>query len=334
MSTLHKICNDGASKSKDDGVCEVVDKLHNMRTSDDNKDCVITNKCANCGKEGNSNDMNTCNRCKMVKYCNATCKKKHRSKHKKKCDRRVAEMHDEALFKQPPQLYGDCPICFLRMPALVTGRRYKTCCGKVICSGCSYATANINLKKQLCAFCRIPAAKTDEESVGRLNKRVEAGDTEAICTLAGLYDQGILGLRQNYTKALDLLHQAGELGHASAYHNIGCAYHHGDGVEVDERKAKHYYELAAMGGNEIARNNLGCMEEDLDNMDKAKKHWMIAAKDGYTDSLTTIQKLHSSGEATKEEYAQALQSYQEYLGEIKSDQRDEAAAYDEEYKYY
>jgi len=58
-------------------------------------------KCASCGKEGNS-DMNTCNKCKMVKYCNAACKKKHRKKHKKACEKRVAELHDEKLFKEPP----------------------------------------------------------------------------------------------------------------------------------------------------------------------------------------------------------------------------------------
>jgi len=43
--------------------------------------------CANCGKESNSSDMNTCNKCKSVKYCNAACKKEHRQKHKKQCER-------------------------------------------------------------------------------------------------------------------------------------------------------------------------------------------------------------------------------------------------------
>jgi len=71
--------------------------------------------CANCGKEGNSDDMNTCNKCKMVKYCNAACKKKHRSKHKKKCKRRVAELHDEQLFKDHPP-NEECPLCFLSRP--------------------------------------------------------------------------------------------------------------------------------------------------------------------------------------------------------------------------
>ena len=56
--------------------------------------------CANCGKEGS--DLNICNKCKAATYCNAACKKKHRSKHKKQCERRVAELHDEMLFKEPP----------------------------------------------------------------------------------------------------------------------------------------------------------------------------------------------------------------------------------------
>ena len=48
--------------------------------------------CANCGKEGDGDNMNTCNKCDLVQYCNAACKKKHKSKHKKKCERRAAEL--------------------------------------------------------------------------------------------------------------------------------------------------------------------------------------------------------------------------------------------------
>ena len=39
------------------------------------------------------------------------------------------------------------------------------------------------------------------------------------------------------------------------------------------------------------------------------------------------------GDATKEVYTKALRSYQAYLDEIKSDQRDEAAAADDD-EYY
>ena len=50
--------------------------------------------------------------------------------------------------------------------------------------------------------------------------------------------------------------------------------------------------------------------------------------------LVSIEDLYLEGEATEEEYTQALLSYQAYLDEIKSDQRNTAAAYDEAYKYY
>jgi len=40
------------------------------------------------------------------------------------------------------------------------------------------------------------------------------------------------------------------------------------------------------------------------------------------------------GHATKEDYTKALQLYQTYLGEIKSNQRDEAASADEDNRYY
>jgi len=69
-------------------------------------------------------------------------------------------------------------------------------------------------------------------------------------------------------------------------------------------------------------------------MDRALKHYMIALKGGYADSLKYIQLLYSNGHVTKEDYATALRSYQAYLSEIKSKQRDEAAAADDCFRYY
>jgi len=37
---------------------------------------------------------------------------------------------------------------------------------------------------------------------------------------------------------------------------------------------------------------------------------------------------------TKDDYAKALRAHQSYLDEVRSDQRDEAAAHSDEYKYY
>jgi len=292
-TTTSDDCN-GASKSNDDGVCEVNDILRNISTNDDDNNEILLDICANCGKEG-SDVKNTCNKCNMVIYCNAACKKKHRSKHKKACDKRVAELHDEKLFKQPPLLHEDCPICFLRMPTLDTGRRYKSCCGKIICNGCSHAPVYDNqgnkVTGKLCAFCRIPVPESDEEVIGRMKKPAETGDPIAIFNMGVYYYEGLYNLPQHYTKALDWYQRAAELGHAGAQFNIGITYIDGGGIEVDKKKAKHYYELAAMQGDSYARHNLGVIEFQEGNMDRATKHFIIAVEGGYNDSLnSTISK--------------------------------------------
>ena len=89
--------------------------------ADDMKNMHITSTdkvdvCANCGKDGGNNGLKACTACKLVKYCNRDCQMAHRSKHKKACRKRAAEMRDEELFKEPPN--KDCPICLLRLPLL------------------------------------------------------------------------------------------------------------------------------------------------------------------------------------------------------------------------
>ena len=86
-----------------------------MNTS--SNDNHIISACANCGKgEEESVSLKNCVACKMVKYCSRDCQKAHRSQHKKECRKRAAELHDEALFTQPPPQLEDCPICFQPLP--------------------------------------------------------------------------------------------------------------------------------------------------------------------------------------------------------------------------
>ena len=271
--------------------------------------------CANCDKEGSN--LNICNKCKAATYCNASCKKKHHHKHKEACERRVAELHDgelerkkraaelhdEKLFKKPPH-NEDCLICMLLLPSLITGSKYRACCGKEICSGCIYAVAKRD-GVGLCPFCRTPAP-TSDELVEQIKKRMEIGDAEAIRSLGCHYYHGRYGLQRDYAKALELWHQAGKLGYAPSHFNIGNAYYNGNGVERDEKKALHYWELAAIRGHIKARHNLGIFEGRAGNMDRALKHYMIAARFGYNDSLENIKRSFMNGDATKEDYAKAL----------------------------
>ena len=289
--------------------------------------------CANCGKgEEESSSLKKCGACMSVKYCSAACQKAHRSQHKKECTLRSAELHEVALFKQPPPL-EDCPICFLRMPALRTGNRYQTCCGKRICSGCIHAIT-MTSGKNMCPFCRAPATTSDEEERERINKRMEVGDTVAIHNLGCHYHFGEKGLRQDRGKAFELWHRAAQLGCTKAYHNIGIAYFYGRGMERNEKKAIHYWELAAMGGDDLARNNLGSLEGRARNYDMALKHFMIAVGGGDNESLKLIKQLFMKGLATRDDYAKALKAYQAYISDIKSNDRDKAAAFSDEYHYY
>jgi len=292
--------------------------------------------CANCGKgEEAAINLKACTACKLVKYCSRECQIAHRPQHKKECKRRAKELHDEKLFKQPPPI-EDCPICMIRLPMLGSGRVYMACCGKLICRGCVYAFQSRATKKEhdVCPFCRTPPQKSDEKKIKQYEKRMDTNDPIAIKGIGSMYRDGDYGLPRDQAKALELWHRAGELGSADAYYNIGIAYDTGDGVEVDEKKAVHYWELGAMRGNAEARNNLGAMEGNLGNMDRALKHWMIAARDGYSNSLEGIKIMYKHGDATKDDYAKALQLHQTYVDEIKTAQRDEAAAVREEYKYY
>ena len=175
--------------------------------------------------------------------------------------------------------------------------------------------------------------RSNKEIIKRLQKRAQVDDTEAICTLGCYYFNGVHSLPQDYDKALELYHRAVELGHIGACYNIGCAYNNGKGVEIDKKKAEHYWEQAAMEGRAYARYNLGIFEDNRGDMERALKHYMIAVTFGHHNSLKKIKKLYSNGQASKEEYTQALRAHQKYLDEVRSVQRDKAAAAYEGYKY-
>ena len=230
---------------------------------------------------------------------------------------------DEELFKQPPPK-EDCPICFLPPPLEEEGLQYYVCCGKMICLGCTHAAFTAD-HRDLCPFCRAPRPASSAEFLKRINKRVHANDAVATYNLGCEYLHGREGLQQDYEKAMELFLWAGKLGSAVAYGNVACSYSSGRGVERDEDKAKYYHELAAMGGDAISRNNLGCFDAEAGNIDRAVKHWMIAAEAGYDHSLENIRKSFMHGCATKDDFEKALRAHKEAKDEMKSAQREAVA---------
>jgi TPR repeat protein len=137
-------------------------------------------------------------------------------------------------------------------------------------------------------------------------------------------------LPQDSAKAVTFWRKAGKVG----YNNVGHAYSNGDGVERDKMMAKHYYELAAMEGEVLARHNLGVSEYKAGNYARSLKHYMVAVKGGCTYSVKAIQRMYMAGHVIKDQYANALRFHQAYINEVKSGQRDKAAALHDDYRYY
>jgi len=330
----NQLCGDGGGGSSSEEMisskkeCTSCDQNNVENITEDFSSMAILDNmstCASCGKEGNSDDMNICNKCKTVKYCNAACKKKHRSKHKKACEKRVAELYDEKLFADHPPR-EECPICFLTLPIEGDESGFKSCCGKVICRGCIHAIRECE-GKYLCPFCREPNATSAEEHIKRTKKLMDSGNSEAFNMIAMEYDVGggVMGLPRDYQRALKLYLQAGELGCARGHYNLGQIYREGKGVEMDVNKAKYYYELAAMKGDVHARQNVAAIEGNAGNWERAKKHLILAAKAGLKLSLDGVKRGFMDGVITKDEYATTLRAYHERQKEMKSDQRDKAA---------
>ena len=179
---------------------------------------------------------------------------------------------------------------------------------------------------KLCPFCKAPPPRSNEEEVKRLHKLMEKGNAVAFNQLGGYYAQGINGLSQDWAKANELCLKAGELGCAGGYYNLGYSYEAGIGVEMNKKKANHYYELAAMKGDVQARHNLGNNEYRAGNIQRAYKHLLIAAKAGCKKSLEGIKHGYMNGCITKDEYANTLRESQKSQDEMKCEARDKALA--------
>jgi TPR repeat protein len=163
----------------------------------------------------------------------------------------------------------------------------------------------------------------------QLNKRIEAKDSMALHQVGCFYDEGGLGLRQNYKMAMDYWLRAIKIGPASslgstrAHCSIAEAYEHGEGVVKDMNKAIYHYSLAAMGGNEQARFNLGAFYCKDGDTKKGMMHFAVAARAGDDDCMKEFQRgyISFSGHVANDEYADTMRAYKESKEEMRSEQR-------------
>jgi tetratricopeptide (TPR) repeat protein len=280
--------------------------------------------CANCGIAGVDNiKLEECDKCDLVKYCSAKCRVIHREQHQEGCKKRADELHEKRLFTQPDGTHeGECPICFLPLPLGTEKSTFMSCCGQTICMGCFHANilSNVHdrLKASMCAFCRTSALDV-EECDKRAQERIEANDPPSLCFM------GAEGYRAgDFDKALKYLIKAAELGYADAHLKLCKMYMYGEGIEKDEEKAIYHCEKAAIGGHPIARHTLALCEDYNGNMEKAVKHFIIAANLGYDESMKALLPFYKKGYITKEDYGATLRTHQDAIDATKSSQREVA----------
>ncbi len=278
--------------------------------------------CANCGAAGvdEIKVLEVCTACQSARYyCSDKCREEDQELHSEGCENREAELHDKKLMQQPDETHlGECPLCFL--PLGKQKSTFKSCCSKIICEGCVYAN-HISNGDRRCPFCREPRPKEKGEIRRRKMKRVKANDPAALSHMGRQrYKEG------DYDGAFEYLTKAAELGNAAAHCQLGVMYWKGHGVEKDEEKKIHHYEKAAIGGHPGTRHALALIEEKRGNIERSVKHFVIAANLGFEISMKELWGRYSRGHITKEELEATLRTHQAALDEMKSPQRDAAAA--------
>ena len=152
-------------------------------------------------------------------------------------------------------------------------------------------------------------------------KRVKAGDSAAMVNMGlRLCEEG------DHERAFEYLTKAAELGDMKAHNQLGVMYDRGEGVEMDEGKAVYYWEKAAIIGDPDARHNLGYIEERNGRMDRAVKHFIIAANLGLKGSMKVLWQYYKKGHISKKDLDATLRTHQAAVDAMKSPQREAAAA--------
>ena len=270
----------------------------------------------------------------MARYCCRDCQVSHWPRHKEACKKRAAELFDKELFKDPPER-EECPICMLPFP-YGEGQILFACCGNILCMGCLRAQfkEDVNNGKEFedcraCPFCRTPNTQDKKEQNRWLNRSVERNHAPSMYKLAAHYMRGSGGLEKDMTKAIELFEKSGKLGDAESYGCLGDIYCDGeDGVDINIKKARYYYELGAIGGSTRARLNLAHLDLNGGNFKRGFKHALICAKAGMTKSLETLKFGCKKGYITKDEYAEALRAHQKQHKATRSEMRDEVSGLD------
>jgi TPR repeat protein len=161
--------------------------------------------------------------------------------------------------------------------------------------------------------------ENEEEINQNKRKRAKANDPLVLLQMGMKCDR-----EGDHEGAFQYYSKAATLGNMPAHFNLSVMYKLGDGVEKDMKKKIYHLEEAAIGGHPTARYNLGCVEYEKGRIDRAVKHFIIAANLGDDRALEAVKNGFAGGVMSKEDYEVALRGHQAAIDATKSAQREEA----------
>jgi len=246
---------------------------------------------------------------------------------------------DINTFVLPPR--RKCPICTLPFPFdyNYVNVIFKRCCGHSICGSCDESTFYGELKRRIedetytskvvnfaslqkCQFCRKTPCK---QKLSALEKLAECGNGQAMIQLANLYKNGGDGVQIDYKRYIDLYHMAARADNITGCFHLGKTYWSGESfddivIEKDRDKAMRLFTRGARFGDPACLYCIGLMLCG-DGKDDHVQYFLKAACTGLQEALDAVKKSFILKHVTKEEYAQALRSFQAVHDEINSEER-------------
>lgn len=117
----------------------------------------------------------------------------------------------------------------------------------------------------------------------------------------------------NYEKAVELWHQAADLGSADACFNLGVCYSNGYGTDISMKKAFGFYERAAEAGNKDAKFSVALCylvgKGVYKSYDAAVSIFRELALDGYADAQYYMGVCYENGYGVPVSYEDAMEWY-------------------------
>jgi hypothetical protein len=247
---------------------------------------------------------------------------------------------DMDTFTLPPRDDDDCPICMTPFPFDCTCIAFQVCCGKMLCSACYESTFYGGIQRGIqgqdvwrCLMCReFPWTGQDVSDGNRgdiplVEAHAEKGNKDAMYNLAYRYVNGIQAPR-DVIRGLDMYHMAAVAGHYHACRELGDMYLYGKNVMKNAEKGVRLYIAGIRLGDPISLYKYGKIrslmkENKVEGVpdDLPKKCFLKSASAGYKPALDKVKDLYTTNDVTKQEYSDALRSYQSVYDEMNSEAR-------------